>query len=730
MAIDPAIPVSTGRPPLGPSVRDGAGRGMLRVVSPDDVTRNEEEASRQRGYAKEREGNALLAQSQLVQHIRHCWEQMRNHRNSANSGPGSVSLNERLLSALRAFNGQYSPAQLQSIRQFGGSEVYARIIGSKSRGATSLLREVYMGPEKPWALEPTPDPVIPDTVEQNITQVLAFEIDTLMKAGQPIDQLAVRARAAALLDAARMAAKQKAVKEGKEADTKLDDLLVEGQFYQAFAEFLIDLPLFPFACIKGPVVRTVWDLKWGPDGKPQSARKARMFWSRVSPFDLYWSPGASKPTDTEFIERQRISRASLSEVMDLPTYNRAAIEEILEAHGRGGLHDWMDSTDTERAQQEGRENPWLNRSQMIDCAEYHGSVQAKTLVEYGFSQQMLQVDSLEKEVSIQAWLIDRWVVKVQITPSPRRRPPYYITSWEKVPGTIAGNGLPDVLEDVQNVCNASLRSLVNNQAMASGPQVEIQVDRIMPGADMHNLYPWKRWYVTSDPVVGTTEKPAIKFWQATSHAQELLGIYQQMTNIGDELSAIPKYITGSDRLGGAGRTASGLAMLMGNANKILQTVADNIDRDVIEPLLQGLYDMVMLADAGVKLRGDENIRVRGVALAQKREIERQRQLEFLRITANPVDMQIVGMEGRSKILKAVADGIGLDGDQVVPDVEQLKSIIGKAVQPGVPPPGSQPQGPGGKDPASQQPPTPAGSGPSTNIVQSGPTTPGAQPQGM
>src|SRR5260221_2488598 len=44
------------------------------------------------------------------------------------------------------------------------------------------------------------------------------------------------------------------------------------------------------------------------------------------------------------------------------------------------------------------------------------------------------------------------------------------------------------------------------------------------------------------------------------------------------------------------RTASGLAMLMGNASKILQTVSANIDRDVLEPALLQLSDLIMLTD--------------------------------------------------------------------------------------------------------------------------------------
>jgi hypothetical protein len=67
------------------------------------------------------------------------------------------------------------------------------------------------------------------------------------------------------------------------------------------------------------------------------------------------------------------------------------------------------------------------------------------------------------------------------------------------------------------------------------------------------------------------------------------GVYEKFTQIADELSAILRYITGSERPGGAGRTTSGLAMLMGNAAKILQTVAANIDGDIVEPSIDELY---------------------------------------------------------------------------------------------------------------------------------------------
>jgi hypothetical protein len=173
--------------------------------------------------------------------------------------------------------------------------------------------------------------------------------------------------------------------------------------------------------------------------------------------------------------------------------------------------------------------------------------------------------------------------------------------------------------------------------------------------------------------MGNNAQVPISFFQPNSNAQELLGVYQKFNDMADELSAIPKYLSGN-ATGGAGRTASGLAMLMGNASKILQTVAANIDRDVLEPLLNQLYDMIMLTDTTGLLEGNESIRVMGVNVAVQRETQRARQLEFLQVTANQVDAPIVGPKGRAAILRAVAQTIGLDGEKIVPSEGDLEKM--------------------------------------------------------
>src|SRR4029077_5493336 len=397
-----------------------------------------------------------------------------------------------------------------------------------------------------------------------------------------------------------------------------------------------------------------------------------------------------------------------------------AIREILKWYGKSGYVEAnASSADTSRAVMESREDPRMNQSGMLDMLEYHGYAQGEMLLDYGFTA--AQVPDPMRDYFVDAFKIGRYIIKVQLSPSLRKRPPYYVTSFEKVPGTVVGNALPDILSDIQDAANAALRSLINNMSIALGPQVVVNDDRVAENENSDEMYPWKRWHVETDPLGSNNGQQPAGFFQPNSNAQELLVVYEKFTQIADELSAIPRYITGSERTGGAGRTASGLAMLLGNAAKILQTVASNIDNDIVEPSVQELYDMVMLTDTTGLLRGDESIDVIGVNVAMQRETQRQRQLEFLQITANPLDMQIMGPRGRANVLRPVADTIGLDGENIVPPDEEIAAMTGGG--PGGP--GGTPGGPGA--PPGAPPGVPQG--PQTNVVGGGAATPapGAAP---
>ena len=650
------IPVEPNQPGVSNS-----GGGLLRVISNEQLMAQEQADAE--AEAMQQKVDEQGVENALASYVRSQITDMRNFRNTE-------GISERLIAALRTYKGEYNQTILNAIREFGGSEVYARVTSTKCRAATALLRDVYLGADRPWDVEPTPHPTIPKDIDADIQQLVNIEVSTMMQAGAPVDQQAVADRVALLRKQAERAAKKVAVEEADRSGERLDDILTEGGFYEAFAEFLIDLPIFPYAVIKGPIVRRREQTKW-VNGQPQRESVPKMFWNRVSPFDLYWSAGASHVRQADFCERIQLSRAELSQCKGLPGYNNDAIDQVLERSYSAGLHDWWDTIDTERAELEDRARWARTSSNLIDTAEFTGYVSGRMLREWGKTEQ--EVPDPLQEYFVTAWLIDRWVIKVQLNPSNTNRAPYYISSFEKVPGAMIGDGLPDLLEDVQTICNAAARSLVNNSSISSGPQVVIN-DGVLQPHETDDLYPWKRWHVNYDPALVSSGVEPIAFYQPSSNAAELMGIYEKWNSMGDEISAIPRYMTGNEKVGGAGRTASGLAMLMGNASKTLQNVAASIDRDVIEPLLMELFDMVMHTQPGI-FKGDELIVVKGVNHAVKREQDRMRQLEFLQLTANPIDQAIMGPMGRANILRSVASNLGLEHERTIPDDEELRAQI-------------------------------------------------------
>ena len=638
--------------------QNAGGAGALQVMGP---------AQMQVAETRQRE---QLAQSQtvtptqavgLAAMIRRQWEIMTTHRN------GASGWSERLLSAMRQFNGQYDPAKLSEIQRFGGSQIYARLTAVKCRGASSLLRDVYLSVDRPWGLEAPADAEIPERVIQAIIQKVQSEVMGMVTEGAQPSVDDVRDRTLSLLEAARQAAKKKATVQVKVAEDKIETLLQEGNFYGALAECIVDLPIFPFSSLKGPVVKMQNIVKWR-NGVPYTDMVPKLCWLRVSPFDIWWSPGASTIGDANVIERIRFTRADLNDALDLPGYDHKAVRAVLTEYPNG-LSDQPDSTDSSRAVLESRENPFWNMTGLIDCLEFHGCVQGQMLLDAGMPKRLIP-DPM-RDYAVEAWLIGSYIIKLQLAPSPKKRAPYYITSFEKVPGTLVGNALPDMLEDLQEAANAALRAINNNMAMSSGPQVVVNDDRLSGMENGEEIYPWKRWHVTSDPMgAGSSANKPIEFFQPASNIQELMATFQMFFAMADDVSAIPRYLQGGAS-GGAGRTASGLAMLMGNASKVLQTVCANIDRDQVAPALDALLDMILLTDTTDVLDGTEKVVVKGVSVALQRETLRARQLEFLAATANPIDMQIVGPKGRAEVLRAVANTMGLPGEQIVPSAEDL-----------------------------------------------------------
>jgi hypothetical protein len=111
-------------------------------------------------------------------------------------------------------------------------------------------------------------------------------------------------------------------------------------------------------------------------------------------------------------------------------------------------------------------------------------------------------------------------------------------------------------------------------------------------------------------------------------------------------------------------------MLMDAANKGLKGVVSNID-SALEGLLSKLYTHNMLYADDKTIKGDAQVIARGAVSLMQKETLQLRRNEFLNITANPLDSQIVGQAGRAEVLREVARDLELDVNRIVPSRDEI-----------------------------------------------------------
>lgn len=612
--------------------------------------------------------NQPVVQS-LAAHVRECWSAAKTAKLQTVEG--------RMLANLRQRRGEYDADTLAEIRKQGMSEVFMMLTSNKCRAASAWLRDTLLGArdEKCWTIDPTPMPSLPETIKQTVVAEATQTAMLWYNTGLPMTREMMTELTLTIRDRVVAEAREKAKDIADRMELKMEDQLVEGGFQRAFTAFIDDLVTFPSAIIKGPVVRRKQRLAWaegGPGGySPVVTDELVPEWERVDPFMAYPAPNSTNIDDGYFIERHRMSRTALSELIGVDGYDDGAIRAVLDEYGRGGLHEWL-FVDTAKAQAEGRSLSAIQASpdSTIDAIQFWGSVQGKWLLEWGMDP--AQVDDPAKEYHCEVWLIGQWVIKATLNYDPMHRKPYFKTSYEEIPGAFWGNSPPDLIRDCQVMCNAAARALGNNMGIASGPQVVYNVDRMPGGEDLTQLYPWKIWQVTSDPYSGTA-KP-MEFFQPQSVAQELMGIYEKFSVLADEYSGIPRYMTGDNAgMGGAGRTASGMSMLMGNAGKTIKQVINNIDEHIVKPLIERLYDFNMRYGDDPDLKGDVNIVARGANSLVVKDAAQVRRNEFLQTAlSSPVVQQVLGMTGIASLLREQAKTLDMDTDEIIPPIEVLR----------------------------------------------------------
>ena len=657
---------------------------MLRVVNNAALTAAEREAIDQ--DLSNRQNNPVILG--LTAYLRKCWDAAKEAKKP---------IEYIMLDSMRQRNGEYDAAKRKQISSVGGSDIFMMLTEVKCRAAESWLRDILMDTgTPPWDLKPTPIPAIDPSREAAIQESLAQEIlKTIQAEGmaptpEQTDQLKE-----VLAQDFRFKLLQEAQNRADQMKIKIDDQFAQGGWADAFNDFITDLVTFPCAFLKGPVVRRQRVLGWatGADGSTVAEPTERLApeFERVDPFRIYPEPKITNINEGYLFEHHPLSRMSLADLIGVPGYDDEAIRKVLEI---GNVSSWINE-DVELVKNDLERKFYSYRSptETFDVLEFWGKVSGKMLREWGLPETEVPDEAQEYDANV--WLSGNYVLKAVLNYDPLGEKPYAKTSFIKSPGAFWGKSIPEILKDVQSVCNAAARALVNNMGIASGPQVEVNLERIPPNEDITQIHPWKIWQVTNDPL--GSNAPAVRFNQPTDNAQTLMAVYERFSRLADDHSGIPAYVYGDMNVQGAGRTASGLSMLMGSAGKGIRQIVMHIDNDIVKNMVRRQFIYNMRYDEDEAIKGDAEIVPMGAVNLAVKETVMVRRIEFLNATANEFDMGIVGKEGRAAILREVAKSLQMPVDEIVPsrEKEAHKTRIA-ASAPAQQPSASAPTQPGGQ----------------------------------
>lgn len=576
-----------------------------------------------------------------------------------------LGLDDKLLQCMRSMRTQYTPEEMAL---FESVDIYPGLSSLKARAGEAWINDILINSsDKPWTLAPTPLPDLPQWMKDNIVEQLQQEVQQL----GIVDINQIKNRARDLKDASYQDAQDMAQHACDNMEHLIEDQLLEGGWRKVFGQFVADLMVFPVALVRAPTVHNECQLSW-QGNKVVVVDKPIIAERRIDPFDAFPSPDSSDTQDGHyFIERNRITPERLYGGIGIPGFSEDAIRFVLERYKDGYIE--RTTEDAERRRLEDRETPLLE-TRTLDTLIYNGKVKGKLLVEHG-----VLVNDLQKWYEVEVWTIGNYVVRAVLNPDPTGARPVHGTSYKKNNGSFWGESVISLLFDIERCFNSFIRAALKNAQFSAGPIGEVDTARIGDDDKPTEFTPYRLYHTTPDMSGMGGDNRAFHFHQVANNVQWLLEHgANYFYKLADDISGIPSYVMGNPQVQGGARTLGGLSMLMGNAAKGIKAVALNIDKDVIEPMVDSYYKYNMLTSDDPDIKADIKVIARGASGLLQRELAQSKMTDLLQLltpyATTPVQGNtVLPPEAIQQLIREVVKSTGIDIQKFLPDQQQEQS---------------------------------------------------------
>lgn len=561
---------------------------------------------------------------------------------------------ERWLQDLRQFRGVYDPDVLAKIGE-NRSRAFVRKTRVKVKTANSRVEDLLFpsGNEKNWEIDSTP---VPSVAQEERTEVakgiqkLLMQQQKMMatqaqESGQPNPAVGRMEVTKEMVDTAVI---QLCKDASKKMSKVIDDQMSEVRYKSLCKKVIHSGNLYGTGILKGPLVeRRIRSkfIKKGGRWVETSESYVVPFLDFVPIWRFYPDMGSDSLERCRYVyERHQMTHADLAELSTRKSFNGEAIKNYLIAHPTGQVNTKFIDNQLmligDRDAMQGRIDG------KYEILERWGWLTGTQLRNAGVT---VDEDRLHQTFFSNVWLLPTGeVVKAVLQPINGVTWPYHIYYFDKDETSIFGEGLAAIMRDDQTMVNSATRMMLDNGALSAGPQFEVTTGLLSKLEKITEFFPWKVWQRNrEDP-----GHPAIRTIDVPNHLTELAGLADRFENNADEVSAIPRYMTGENVNSGAAGTASGMSMLMGAANIMIKDLISNWDDGITVTFIRGMYRWNMQFNPDNTIKGDFDVKARGVASLVAREVRGQQLDNFAAQTANPMDAPYIK---RDKLLRQRAE---------------------------------------------------------------------------
>ena len=572
---------------------------------------------------------------------------------------------ERWIKDLRQFRGEYDPDVLAKIHP-KRSKAFIGITRTKVKTVSARMTDLLFPPgnDKNWGIEPTPVPNMGPELREQITQKIAE-----IQGGKTPSEAEVNK---ILFDEARTRAKA--------MENEIEDQLADLKYREIIRTIIKSGNIYGTGVLKGPLVKEKKAKRWvkGPSGwETLEIVTYHPYCEAVSIWDLYPDMSAKDPKDLRFVfQRHCMNRFKVQGLASRKDFNGEAILSYIKVNPTGDATFKNHEEDLRKLgiRQDDGETGVPNREGKYDIVEYWGYINTDKLKEVPNVKIPSELEGLE--VACNIWMLGPMIIKCILSQIEGVTFPYFWYYFDKDETSIFGEGIPVSMRDTQKLINASSRAMIDNAAISAGPIIEANMDLLTMDEDPNDVYPFRVFQRSGVGQEATAR--AIHVNQLPSYTTQFMGMIQLWMTMADEETAIPRYMHGDNQnVGGAGRTATGLSMLMGASNTTLKDQIKNFDDGITKQFIQAIYFWNMDLNPKKEIKGDYNIMAKGSTSLIAKEVKAEHLNNFLQLTNNPVDLQYTN---RDVVLREMSKSLDLDDMELIKTKDQIKVAQEQASQ--------------------------------------------------